>query len=52
MLKRFTISSKNIFQNFAAELQIESDGEMDISYFKDVLNKAGGANYGTGIREI
>lgn len=39
-------------QNFAAELQIESQAEMDIGYFKDVLNRAGGANYGTGVREI
>lgn len=39
-------------QNFAAELQIESDAEMDIDYFKDVLNRAGGANYGTGVRDI
>ncbi|CRL04072.1 CLUMA_CG017185, isoform A [Clunio marinus] len=43
---------KEIISNFAAELQIELDSEMDISYFKDVLNRAGGANYGTGIREI
>lgn len=43
---------KDIINNFAAELQIESDAEMDLEHFKDVLNRAGGANYGTGIREI
>lgn len=39
-------------QNFAVELQIESDAEMDIDLIKETLQKAGGANYGTGVREI
>jgi hypothetical protein len=39
-------------QNFAAELQIECEADMDLSYFKEVLQKAQGANYGTGVREI
>jgi len=39
-------------QNFAAELQIEVDQDFDLPHFKEVLNRAGGANYGTGIREI
>lgn len=41
-----------LFQNFAAELQIECEADMDLNYFKEVLQKASGANYGTGVREI
>lgn len=40
------------FQNFAVELQLESQTEIDIDQFKDALNRAGGANYGTGIRDL
>lgn len=39
------------FQSFAAELQLESENDFDLEYFKEVLNKAGGANYGTGVRD-
>lgn len=40
------------FQNFAVELQLESQAEIDIDQFKDALNRAGGANYGTGVRDL
>lgn len=43
---------KEVISNFAAELQIECEADMDINYFKEVLQKAQGANYGTGVREI
>jgi len=26
--------------------------DLDIELFKEALNKAGGANYGTGVREL
>jgi hypothetical protein len=40
-----------MLQNFAAELQIESSAEMDLDYFKEVLQKASGSDYGIGVRE-
>ncbi|XP_054275332.1 coactosin-like protein [Macrosteles quadrilineatus] len=43
---------KNILSNFAVELQLENKSEFDINFFKDQLNKAGGANYGTGVRDL
>ncbi|XP_053618531.1 coactosin-like protein isoform X1 [Plodia interpunctella] len=43
---------KDIISNFAVELQLESQAEIDIDQFKDTLNRAGGANYGTGIRDL
>lgn len=39
-------------KNFAVELQLESAGEIDLENFKEALNRAGGANYGTGVRDI
>ncbi|KOB72066.1 Cyclic AMP-regulated protein [Operophtera brumata] len=42
---------KEVISNFAVELQLENQSEIDIDQFKDALNRAGGANYGTGIRE-
>ncbi|CAH2003472.1 unnamed protein product [Acanthoscelides obtectus] len=42
---------KNIVSNFAAELQLDQISEIDLKYFIEELNKAGGANYGTGVRE-
>lgn len=42
---------KDIISNFAVELQLENQSEIDIDQFKDALNRAGGANYGTGIRD-
>lgn len=41
-----------LFQNFAVELQLENESEFDFKHFVQELNKAGGANYGTGIRDI
>lgn len=40
------------FQNFAVELQLETLADIELSHFIEELNKAGGANYGTGVREI
>lgn len=42
----------HFFQNFAVELQLESITEFEIEQFKDALNRAGGANYGTGVRDL
>lgn len=39
-------------QNFAVELQAGVDNELDIELFRDALNRAGGANYGTGVRNF
>lgn len=39
-------------QNFAVELQAGADTELDIELFRDALNRAGGANYGTGVRNF
>lgn len=41
-----------ILQNFAVELQAGADTELDIELFRDALNRAGGANYGTGVRNF
>lgn len=38
-------------QNFAVELQAGVEAELDIELFREALNRAGGANYGTGIRD-
>lgn len=38
-------------QNFAVELQLENKNEFEIDYFRDQLLRAGGANYGTGMRD-
>lgn len=38
-------------QNFAVELQAENQVDLDLDIFMDALNRAGGANYGTGIRD-
>uniref|UniRef100_U5EUK5 Coactosin-like protein n=1 Tax=Corethrella appendiculata TaxID=1370023 RepID=U5EUK5_9DIPT len=43
---------KDILNNFAVELQVESRNDLDLEMFKEHLNKAGGANYGTGVREF
>lgn len=40
------------FQNFAVEIQAGNDTELDIELFRDALNRAGGANYGTGVRDL
>lgn len=38
-------------QSFAVELQAESQSDLDMTIFREALEKAGGANYGTGFRE-
>ncbi|XP_045455672.1 coactosin-like protein [Melitaea cinxia] len=43
---------KDIISNFAVELQLENQAEIDIDQFKEALNRAGGANYGTGVRDL
>ena len=39
-------------QNFAVELQIESPDELNYEFFREAVHKAGGANYGTGVRAV
>lgn len=39
-------------QNFAVELQAETQLDLDLDIFMDALNRAGGANYGTGVRDV
>jgi hypothetical protein len=41
-----------LFQNFAVELQLENAGEFEMDHFLDQLTRAGGANYGTGVRDL
>ncbi|XP_067006100.1 coactosin-like protein [Anabrus simplex] len=43
---------KDIIANFAVELQLESQSEFDLGYFREQLARAGGANYGTGVRDL
>lgn len=43
---------KDVINNFAVELQVETSVDLDLEMFKAHLNKAGGANYGTGVREL
>ncbi|KAI8034579.1 coactosin-like protein [Drosophila gunungcola] len=42
---------KDVLNNFAVELQAGVEAELDIELFREALNRAGGANYGTGIRD-
>ncbi|XP_015922343.1 coactosin-like protein [Parasteatoda tepidariorum] len=41
---------KQVIQNFAVELQIESPDELSDEYLRMAVDKVGGANYGTGTR--
>jgi len=55
-LKRAKVSTdktlvKNVIKNFALEIQTSEKSEVKESYFKQLLVKAGGANYGTGVRD-
>lgn len=43
---------KDVINNFAVELQVETSADLNLEMFKEHLNKAGGANYGTGVREL
>jgi len=38
-------------QNFAVELQLQNMNEFEIDHFREHLLRAGGANYGTGMRD-
>jgi hypothetical protein len=33
-------------------LQIESPDDLNLDFFRQAVAKAGGANYGTGVREL
>lgn len=43
---------KDVIVNFAVELQLESQSEFDLAHFREQLARAGGANYGTGVRDL
>jgi len=43
---------KEVIKNFAVELMVETEGELDEKVFIHELTKAGGANYGTGARDL
>jgi len=38
-------------QNYAVEIQTSDKAELSLDYVRDALEKAGGASYGTGVRE-
>ena len=40
------------FQNMSVELQLESHGEFNHDHFKMQVDKASGARYGTGVRDL
>ncbi|XP_023705661.1 coactosin-like protein [Cryptotermes secundus] len=41
-----------LMSNFAVELQLENVNEFEIDHFREQLLRAGGANYGTGLRDV
>eukprot|EP00095_Tigriopus_kingsejongensis_P011980 maker-scaffold879_size85478-snap-gene-0.15 protein:Tk11980 transcript:maker-scaffold879_size85478-snap-gene-0.15-mRNA-1 annotation:"coactosin-like protein" len=43
---------KDIVQNFSVELQLENHGEFSHELFKVEVDKAAGARYGTGVRDL
>lgn len=43
---------KDIVTNLSVELLVESAGEFTLEHFKTEVDKAGGARYGTGVREM
>lgn len=43
---------KEVIQNLSVELQLETLGEFSLEHFKTEVDKAGGANYGTGFRDL
>ena len=43
---------KSVVQNFSVELQLDNHNEFSYEYFKDQVDKAAGAKYGTGKRDI
>ena len=40
------------FQQMSVELQLESPGEFTYDHFKREVDKAAGARYGTGVRDL
>jgi len=42
---------KEIVQNLSVELQLESVHELNLDHLKAEVDKAGGARYGTGVRD-
>jgi len=42
---------KEIIQNLSVELQLESAHELNLDHLKAEVDKAGGARYGTGVRD-
>jgi len=42
---------KNVIKNFAIEIQATEPEDLEESSILDALRKAGGANYGTGVRD-
>lgn len=46
----FINCSSIIFQSVAVEIQTSDPDEVTEDYIRDELAKAGGANYGTGVR--
>jgi len=38
-------------QNYAVEIQTSDKAELALEYVQDALQKAGGASYGTGVRD-
>lgn len=43
---------KDVIQNMSVELQLESHGEFNHDHFKMQVDKASGARYGTGVRDL
>ena len=41
-----------MFQNFSVELQLENQNELNQDSFKMEVDKAAGARYGTGVRDL
>ncbi|KAL1461276.1 hypothetical protein WDU94_013192, partial [Cyamophila willieti] len=43
---------KSVISNFALELQLETEADLNLDLFQQSLTKCGGANYGTGEKGI
>jgi len=43
---------KEIIMNFSVELQVETEADFTLEHFKAEVDKAGGARYGTGVRDL
>merc|ERR1712045_248873 len=43
---------KDIIQNMSVEVQLENHGEFSHDFFKMQVDKASGARYGTGVRDL